>query len=584
MRVRILSLSLVAVGLAACVTDDGVQPSASVPFPNDICIPGQPAKSGTQPFTAQTIVARSLLRDELPPPPLLAGLGNASMEITTRSAMAQRFFDQGLRLAYAFNHAEARRAFRQAQRLDPECAMCWWGEAFVLGPNINSPMDAAAVEPAMLALRSAMALADTASEREQALIEALRMRYTDRDPVNRKALDIAWAQSMAEVAGRFPKDDDIQVLYAESVMNVSPWAYWEADRETPRGRMGEAIEVLERVLERDPEHAGAIHFYIHAVEASNTPERALPHARRLAALAPEAGHLVHMPSHIYYRIGKYREALDANIDAVAADERYFERSPSDPFYRNGYYPHNLHFMMAAAQMAGDGKSAMAAADKLDRVLDPALVRVAAVLQPVKAAPYFTHAQFATSDKILSLRDPGDEVVLVKAMWHYARAVAYAARNELRAGAREAARIEALSQHAQLQEIEAWGVPASDILRIAQKVAEARLADARDDLPAAAEHYRAAIALQEGMAYMEPPYWYYPVRQSLGAVQLRMGDFAGAERNFNAALEQAPNNGWALFGLQQTYQRQRDEKRLSEVTKRLDGTWFAEPGQLKLRRL
>lgn len=584
MRIRILILSLAAVGLVACVTDDGSRSTASLPFPNDICIPASPAKSGTQPFTAQTIAARSLLHDELPPPSLLPGIGNASMVVTTASSEAQRFFNQGLRLAYAFNHAEARRAFRQAQRLDPECAMCWWGEAFVLGPNINSPMDAAAVEPAMLALRSAVALADTSSKREQALIEALRMRYTDRDLDNRKALDIAWAQSMAEVAGRFPKDNDIQVLYAESVMNVSPWDYWEADRKTPKGRMGEAIAVLERVLERDPEHAGAIHFYIHAVEASNTPERALPHARRLAALAPEAGHLVHMPSHIYYRIGEYRDALEANIDAVAADERYFDQSPSDPFYRNGYYPHNLHFMMAAAQMAGDGKSAMAAADKLNSVIEPAIVRVAAVLQPVKAAPYFTHAQFATSDKILNLRDPGDEFVLVKAMWHYARAVAYAARNELRAGTRETARIEVLSRHAQLKEIEAWGVPANDILRIAQLVAEGRLADARDDLPTAAARYREAVALQDGMAYMEPPYWYYPVRQSLGAVQLRLGDLADAERNFNIALEQAPNNAWALFGLQQTYQRQRDEERFTEVTKRLNETWFAEPGQLKLRRL
>ncbi len=588
MRVRLLCLS-VAAALAAVATAAGPEsrPAAATFVPGaEICGSSRgmlPSRSGTQPFTAETIPAAPPLHLDAPPP-AFSGIGTPTMPVTTTSSDAQFYFNQGLRLAFAFNHAEARRAFRYAQRLDPECAMCWWGEAFVLGPNINAPMSPEAVPAARTAVRRAQSLSDSLTPRERALIDALAERYADDATTERKVLDQAWARAMEAVANRYPTDDNLQALYAEAVMNVSPWDYWERDGRTAKGRMAAAVAALERVLERNPGHTGAIHFYIHAVEASATPERALPYAQRLGALAPGAGHLVHMPSHIYFRLGMYREALHANVDAVAADERYFRQSSSDVFYRNGYYPHNLHFLMASAQMGGDGALALAAADKLDHVIDPAAVRAAAALQPIKAAPYLTHAQFATPREVLSLREPDDEFALVKAMWHYARAVARAARGEIVASEEEIDRIIAIEQAGDLADIEASGVPARDMLRIARLVAQARLADARGELPEAARFYREAVAIQDSLPYMEPPYWYYPVRQSLGAVLLRMGDAPGAALAFEETLARVPNNGWALYGLQQTYRQLENLERLAGVTRRLEEAWFAELEELDLKRL
>lgn len=517
-------------------------------------------------------------------PPLWHDLGKLSMPITTRSPEAQRYFDQGLRLSFAFNHGEARRAFIAAQKLDPDCAMCYWGEALVLGPNINAPMFPDTVAPARAAANQARSLAGKASPREKAVIAALDKRYGNDPKAERAPFDSAYADAMKEVAQRFPADDNIQVLYAESLMDLQPWDYWEAGGTRPKGRTGDLVPTLERVLGRNPSHPGAIHLYIHAVEASADPKRALPYARRLGKQMPGAGHIVHMPSHIYYRIGLYRDALTTNVDAVAADERHFTLTPPDPFYRNVYYPHNLHFLMTSAQMGGDGQTALAAADKLDKVIDKDFLKIAPPLQPVKAAPYFTHAQFSDPETILALPDPGPEFILVQAMWHYARAVAFAGKKDTAGAEREIAALEGIETRGDFKPFVEWQVPGQAIVQTARHVARGRLAAAQGDLSGAAKAYEQAAAIQDSLSYMEPPYWYYPVRQSLGAVLLRAGRPDEAEQAFRASLVRAPNNGWALYGLQQVYSLRHDFKAARDAEKALRQAWFGNRSQLDLARL
>jgi tetratricopeptide (TPR) repeat protein len=511
-----------------------------------------------------------------PPPPLFKDLGALHVAITTTSPKAQAYFDQGLRLAFAFNHAEAARSFRAAQEADPACAMCWWGEALVLGPNINAPMFPAAVAPAHAAAQKALALAGNATDAEQALIAAVNKRYAASPPTDRAPLDHAYADAMATAARAFPNDDTIQVLFAEALMDLAPWHYWEAGGARPRGRTADMVDALERVLERNPTHPGAIHYYIHAMEASSDPDKALPHARRLAALMPGAGHIVHMPSHIYYRVGQYKDALDSNVAAIAADEKYFRKNGSDPVYKGAYYPHNIHFVMVSALMGGDGATALDAA-KLDQALPAAMLKELSVMQPVKAAPYFSHVQFSSPDTLVALPDPGPDLVLVKAMWHYARAIGFARKGDIAQGRREVDAIGALERHADFKPILAWGVPGPDIVHTAWAVAAARLADAQNNVPEAIRLYQEAIAVQDKLPYTEPPYWYYPVRQSLGSALLRAGRLDEAEQVFRASLTQTPSNGWALSGLMEVYRLRGDKPALAAASKRFETTWLGKRG-------
>lgn len=491
------------------------------------------------------------------PAPLFVGLGSRSFPITTGNPAAQAYFDQGLRWAYGFNHAEARRAFAEAQRLDPGCALCAWGEAIVLGPNINKPMDPADNGPALAALQRAERLAASASPRERDLIQAARSRYSAPRDAERTALDAAYADAMVRVAQRYPQDADIQVLAAEALMDTQPWDYWQPDRATPKGRHGETLRLLEQVLAADPDHPGAIHFYIHAVEASANADRALPGARRLGALMPAAGHIVHMPSHIYFRTGLWKEALEANRQAVKADEAYFATAGAAPgIYRDGYYPHNIHFLMTSAQMSGDGATAIAAADKLGATVSEDAARAIPWAQPIKAAPYFAHAQFSPPETVLALPDPGDGLSYVKALWHYARGTALA--HQGRDNTAEIAAIQDLASRPDIARLGQDGVPAAEVLALAATVLEGRAAQAAGDQQGAVGHFRDAVALEDKLSYMEPPWWYYPVRQSLGASLMLGGDAKGAEAVFREALAKIPNNGWALWGLAQAQRAQGDE--------------------------
>ena len=543
----------------------------------------KPAKTEIGPFSNAVPDAESIAHADANPV-LVDNLGTLHYAITTAKPMAQKFFNQGLRFAYAFNHLEAVRAFRKARTLDPDCAICYWGEALVLGPNINAPMDAASVAPAFDAVSKARALAGKASPKERALIEALSLRYAQEAPADRVPLDQAYADAMEKVAANYPDDEQITMLFAESLMDLQPWDYWEAGGAQPKGRGGDIVALLEKVMKKSPDHPGAIHYYIHLTEASSDPARAVPHAQRLGRLMPGAGHVVHMPFHTFYRVGMYKEAVEANRQAVVADEAYIARSAPVGIYPQGYYPHNVHSLMMSAQMAGDGATVIESANKLEQVVSDAAAKNIAWVQPIKAAPYFAHAQFSDVKTILALADPGAEFPFVQAMRHYARGVGLANAVDVGAAQAELDAIVKLEQMADFSNLIAGYVPAKEILQVAQHVVRARIAQADKDLRGAIKHFEAAVALADALAYTEPPYWYYPIRQSLGAVQLLAGDLDNAEHTFRASLVRAPNNGWALYGLTEVFKRRGDEASAKAAQQLLDKAWMGDTRTLNLARL
>jgi tetratricopeptide (TPR) repeat protein len=522
-------------------------------------------------------------------PPLWEGLGTLTYKITTNDPQAQAYFDQGLRLAYGFNHDEARRAFREAQHRDPDCAMCYWGEALVLGPNINSLMAEDAVAPVYAAVRKAQALASSAktpvTAHERALIDALAARYAPDAKANRSVLDAAYAAAMGEVARQFPDDDDIAVLYAEAVMDLSPWDYWKPGGAEPNPQSALIVLTLERVLARNPNHPGALHYYIHAVEASDRPGRAEGAADRLRGALPGAGHLVHMPGHIYYRIGRYLDSLAVNKDATAADEKYLAESNAPMgVYRLGYYPHNVHFVLVSAQMAGDGATAIAAAQKLAGLIPDDQLLKSPGLQHIKAAIYFAHAQFSTPETILALPDPGSSAAYVAAMWHYARGIAQVQRGDLVSAATEAGAIGSIAQGPGLAPLKDAGIPAQDVLKLARDVVMGHVAQAKGDRETAIARFRDAAAIQDTLRYSEPPYWYYPVRQSLAAALLQAGKLDEARDQFQRALKRAPNNGWTYYGLAELYRARGDSKSAQEAEAQLAKTWIGDTSLLNISRL
>ena len=581
---------------------DGAELASAAAWPAALALPEFPiCHMPAAAETARSVLRLAQTRTEVPPaeikaatpapafadsePPLWEGLGPLTYKITTANAEAQAYFDQGLRLAYAFNHGEAQRAFRKAQKVDPNCAMCFWGEALVLGPNINLPMQDDAIAPALAAAEQARALSANASPREQALIAALATRYAADPKAERAKLDAAYAGAMADVAAKFPDDNDIAALYAEAVMDLSPWNYWQPGGAEPNPQSAPILPTLERVLAKDPNHAGAIHLYIHAVEASDRPQRAEPYADRLRGAMPGAGHLVHMPSHIYYRVGRYLDALADNKTAAAVDEKYLaETNAPMGVYRLGYYPHNVHFVLAAAQMAGDGPTVIAAAEKLRGLIPQDIARGIAIAHPVTAAPYFAHAQFSPPGSILALPDPGDAIAYAKGIWRYARGIAYVAQRNFDAAAAEANAIAALAREADFSLLKASGVPGQEVMNLAQSVIQGRIAQAQGNFTAAIDHFQQAAAIQDRLPYMEPPYWYYPVRQTLAAVLLQAGRLQDAEDQFMRALKRAPANGWSYYGLSQVYKARGDASAAGQAEAELAKTWIGDRAILQLGNL
>lgn len=516
--------------------------------------------------------------------PLYPDLAASPFRVTTGHPEARRYFSQGLLLTYGFNHAGAVRSFREAQRLDPDCAMCWWGEAMALGPNINAPMDERDRAAAIAAMDRAMALRDRAAPHEKALIEAVARRYS-RDPAaDRAALDAAYADAMLAVARRFPDDNDIAVLAAEAAMDTTPWNYWEADKRTPIGRSGEAIRLVEAALRRDPSHIQAAHLYIHLLEASD-PQRAEAAADRLATpLAPSAGHLVHMPGHIFARRGRYADSIRVNIAAARADEAYIRSAGDQSLVRYGYYPHNIHFIVASAQMAGDMKTAIDEAKRLRTVLDVETSSRIAWIQAIDAAPYLAYAQFAEPKAILALPAPDKRLPYAAAMRHYARAIAYARLRDPKGFDRELAGMAALDTAGTFKDMVGQGVPVPDILALAAAAARGRLAMAQGRPAEAAGHYRRAVAIEARIPYQEPSYWYYPVSQSLGAALFESGKHAEAADAFRAALAEMPGNGWALYGLMRSEAAQGHASGAAEAKAALAKAWQGDPRWLRMDRL
>jgi len=514
-------------------------------------------------------------------PPLYDNLGRLSWAVTKDpNGQAQAYFDQGYRLGWGFNHAEAARSFRAAQELDPSCAMCLWGEAWVLGPHINYPMDADANARALVVLEKARSLAG-GDELQVALVEAISKRHSPDPNADRKALDQAYADAMEAVQARFPQNAHVALLTADALMNLTPWDYWADGGKTPKGKTEKIVALIEGVLgtrqlgplEANPDHPGAIHLYIHAVESSDRPERAAPHAERLEKLIPGAGHLVHMPSHIWYRLGRWRESLDANVRAAAADEAFLKEGSASLLYSEAYYAHNVHFVMVSALTGGDGGTAIEAARKLSGIVSDRAKREVPWTQPIAAAPYNAHALFSKPEDVLALPKPPGDFPFVEAAWHYARGVALARLGRADEARAEAAAIEALAKRPEITALPDAGVPGPDVLTIAAREIEARIAQNAGDQAKAAMLFAEAAEIQDRLPYMEPPYWYYPVHQSLGAALMAQGKTAEAEEAFRAALQRSPNNGWAAAGLLLTAKARGDQKTVEEAQALMQKNWF-----------
>jgi tetratricopeptide (TPR) repeat protein len=509
------------------------------------------------------------------------------LRVTSAHPLVPRYVRQGLLLAYGFNHEAAIQAFRTAQRLDPSCAICFWGEAYALGPNINAPMAPEALGQAIAATREALRLSAAAlpTEPEQALIAAMARRYSETPLAGRAALDRDYSAAMLRAAEQFPRDDDIALIAAESVMNTRPWDYWEADGRTPKGRIGTAVRLVETVLARSPGHPQAAHLYIHLVEASADPRRAEAAADRLdRSPIPSAGHLVHMPGHIYYRLGRFADSIRANIAAARADEAYLAGSGPNPMYRYGYYPHNVHFLLTSAQMAGDMRTVLVEAPRLARIVNVEVAMQVGFVQAVVAAPYLAVAQVGTPEQVLALREADARLPYVVALRHYARALARAEQRDQAGFEQEVAALAAIRTGAGVQPMIDQGVPARDLLAIAEHVARARWAMAAGRFDEAIGLYRGAAALEPTIPYQEPPYWYYPVRQSLGAALFRAGRFAEAKAAFQAALAQSPNNGWVLFGLAETERALGHPVEAAAADAALRRAWLGDRSWLRMDRL
>jgi len=498
---------------------------------------------------------------------------------------ARPWFDQGIEMAYNFNHAAAVAAFRRAQALAPGCALCFWGEALVYGPNINAPMDDGARAATMAALGRARALAGAAPPLDRALIDALALRYSADPKANRDHMDADYADAMLALAARVRGNDDLDVLAAEAAMDTTPWKYWDASRTRANPRIDRAVALVEGVMARNPQHQEAAHLYIHLMENYVEPKRAEAAADALDHSAmPQAGHLVHMPGHIYYRIGRYRDSIRANLAAARADEAYLAQVPDDGLYRYGYYPHNVHFIVASAQQAGDLNTAIAQADKLRQILPDAKVIELGWVEPVAAAPLFAYAQGATPAAILSLPRPDARLGYIVAMWHYARAIAFAQQRDGAQVASELNAMEALEGTPEVARLDGQGVPAKRLIQLAQHVAAGKFAYALGHFDEAAGHYRAALAIEDTIPYQEPPYWYYPVGQSLGAALLRGGHAEAARDAFHQALLRAPGNGWALYGLQQAELALGHAIEARAAGTALERAWLGDPNLLSLDRL
>jgi tetratricopeptide (TPR) repeat protein len=506
------------------------------------------------------------------PPVLIPGLGQHHHAISTKNSEAQRFFDQGLTLVFAFNHEEAARAFRRASELDPQSAMAFWGIALALGPCINLDVDPPHEKAAYDAVQKALLLAPGATERERDYIQALSKRYSSNPKVDLRKLDADYAVAMRELSKHYPDDLDAATLYAESLMDLHPWKLWSLDGRSTEGTE-EIVAVLESVLRRDPNHIGANHYYVHATEASPHPEWGLASARRLETLAPAAGHLVHMPAHTYMRTGDYAAAARSNAAAANVDRVYLRESgTTGSMYDMMYYCHNLHFLAASYSMEGNFEHAKQAADELVAHVSPMLhdMPVAEVYAPT---PIFLLVRFHRWDELLKLPAPPPSLAMTTAFWHFARGAAFATKGQIDMAEAERNLLGIAQKDTPAdQEFSFYSNKAKTFLDLAAAILDARIAAAQGEHEQAIKHWEKAVEIEDGLYYGEPPEWFYPVRESLGAALLLNGEAGRAEAVFRADLEQHPRNPRSLFGLLKTLETQNKTANVEEVRREFEAAW------------
>ena len=489
------------------------------------------------------------------PATLMSGVGNAHHPVSTSNPEAQKFFDQGLRLIYAFNHDEAARSFQRATELDAKLAIAYWGIAEAVGPNYNDPASEDRFKQAHAAIQKAVDLAANASPSEQAYIQAMAKRFpADPKADLRKAAE-DYHDAMRELSNKYPDDLDAATLFAESGMNLHPWGLWHVDG-TPEAGTEEIVSALESVIRRDPNHLGALHYYIHATEASSNPDRALAGANRLAALAPTAGHIVHMPAHVYIRTGDYEAAVKTNEEAAAVDRAYIKASGAQGIYPLMYYSHNLHFIAMCASMNGNYAEATKNAGLLVANVGPH-VKDMPPLEGFMTIPMAVNVRFHRWNEVLAMPQPDPAFKITTGFWHFSRGMALAATGKLSEAEAEYKIVSEAEQNTPPDMVFAMPInnKAKDIMKISEAVLGAKIAMARKDNVQAISLLTAAVAIQDTLKYGEPPDWFFPVRESLGGALLINGDAAGAEKVFRADLDRNPRNPRSLFGLQQTLKAQ-----------------------------
>ena len=509
--------------------------------------------------------------------PLLSGLGTHDHKISTEIPGAQRYFNQGLVLSFAFNHAESIRSFKAAQKLDPSCAMCYWGEALSRGPNINVTSDGKVVMSdndrleAFKAIERAKELMSSSTLKEQDYIIALSSRYNGQVGTDRSVLDRKYAQSMEELSKKYPDDMDASSLFAESLMNTMPWNYWAEDG-NPKPDTVKVINSLEDVLEKAPDHPLAIHLYIHAVEASSSPERAEAAADRLGDLVPGAGHLVHMPAHIYWRVGRYHDASEANIKAAQVDEEYIAQCNAQGFYPALYYPHNIHFLWAASTMEGRSRLSIESALKVAKYVGPEQIKQFPVVEFFHTVPLLSYVRFGKWKEILSYSAPEQDFKYSTGIYHYARGIAFSSLGKNEEALKELSYIKPLIDTPEIKNLVKSGQPSAKLLEIADNLLLGQIEFKNGNYEASIISLKKAVSLQDDLPYTEPPFWYYPTRQSLGRVLIEAGKFTEAEAVFRKDLEDYPRNGWSMFGLYKVLEIQGKTKEAKKYKDQFDVIW------------
>lgn len=507
--------------------------------------------------------------------PLFEGMDIIDYPISTENPEAQKYFNQGLALSYGFNHAEAARSFYYATKLDPQCAMCFWGYAYVLGPNYNAGMEHDNYERAYKAIRQAIKLSNKATEKEKDLINALSKRYTAKPIEDRSQFDIDYSKAMKELSNKYPEDNDIATMYAESIMDLHPWDLYEKNG-TPKKWTPEIDSILEKILKRNPKHIGANHFYIHAVEASQSPERGNSAANLFDnGIAPASGHLTHMSSHIYIRTGEYHKGTLANINAVKIDSNYVTMCHAQGAYPLGYYPHNYHFLAACATLEGNYKWAIFAAKETAKLVHPKTMIAPewSTLQHYYVIPYFVAVKFGKWNDILKMKLISDTLKYPLAISHYAKGMAYLGKKELAKAKSELAKLEVLTNDPYMKKITIWGINSmDDILQIASNVLKGEILASEKNYKESIQKLLKAVTIEDQLNYNEPPDWFFSVRHHLGAVQIEAKEHKAAAVTYEQDLKQFPNNGWAQHGLKLVYEKLGKQNLAKEIDHKIAKNW------------